>query len=98
MSVSLLMAAFADPFSLDTPQEESLTYQGQLDRLEAELLKYRAELSSMQSINSNALQSKEEAKVDHNTGNSFSMLCRLLQGEDTVWDQFPKQWTHQLQL
>ncbi|XP_075893866.1 outer dynein arm-docking complex subunit 3-like isoform X3 [Nelusetta ayraudi] len=45
-------------------QEESLTYQGQLDRLEAELLKYRAELNSVQSINSNALQSKEEAKAE----------------------------------
>lgn len=44
-------------------QEESLTYQGQLDGLEAELLKYRAELNNMQGINSNALQSKEDAKV-----------------------------------
>lgn len=62
------------PFPRNTPQDESLTYQGQLDRLEAELLKYRAELSSMQSINSNALQSKEEAKVDRNTGNGFILV------------------------
>lgn len=59
------MAVFTDPVSSNTPQDESLTYHGQLDKLEAELLKYRAELSRMQSINSNALQTKEEAKVDH---------------------------------
>lgn len=65
------MAVFADAFSSDSPQEESLTYQGQLDRLEAELLKYRAELNSVQSINSNALQSKEEAKVGCYTVDGF---------------------------
>lgn len=69
--VPLLMAVFPDAFSSDTPQEESLTYQGQLDGLEAELLKYRAELNSVQSINSNALQSKEEAKVGCYTGDGF---------------------------
>lgn len=57
-------------FFTHTPQDESLTYQGQLDKLEAELLKYRAELNSMQSINSNALQSKEEAKVSGATVNN----------------------------
>ncbi|XP_037621569.1 coiled-coil domain-containing protein 151 isoform X1 [Sebastes umbrosus] len=45
-------------------QEESLTFQGQLDSLEAEILKHREELHNMQAMNNNAQLSKEAAKVD----------------------------------
>lgn len=83
--VRLLMAGFSDPFPFNTRQEESVTYQGQLDRLEAELLKYRAELSSMQSINSNALQTKEEAKVDCISKNAFKMIV--------LWRKILELWT-----
>lgn len=44
-------------------QEESLTFQGQLDSLEAEILKHRAELHNMQIMNNDAQLSKEAAKV-----------------------------------
>lgn len=44
-------------------QEESLTFQGQLDSLEAEILKHREELHNMQVMNNNAQLSKEAAKV-----------------------------------
>ncbi|XP_074552835.1 coiled-coil domain-containing protein 151 [Halichoeres trimaculatus] len=45
-------------------QYEALTFQGQLDSLEAEILKHREELISMQSINSVAQLSKERAKAE----------------------------------
>ncbi|XP_034058366.1 coiled-coil domain-containing protein 151 [Gymnodraco acuticeps] len=45
-------------------QDESLTFQGQLDSLEAEILKHREELHDMQIMNSNAQLSKEAAKAD----------------------------------
>lgn len=44
-------------------QEESLTFQGQLDSLEAEILKNREELHNVQAMNSEAQRSKEAAKV-----------------------------------
>ncbi|KAM7393749.1 hypothetical protein PAMP_020598 [Pampus punctatissimus] len=45
-------------------QEESLTFQGQLDSLEAEILKHREELHNLQLMNSEAQLSKEAAKAD----------------------------------
>lgn len=45
-------------------QEESLTFQGQLDGLEADILKHRDELHSMQVMNNSAQLSKEDAKVE----------------------------------
>ncbi|XP_054460927.1 LOW QUALITY PROTEIN: coiled-coil domain-containing protein 151 [Anoplopoma fimbria] len=45
-------------------QEESLTFQGQLDNQEAEILNHREELHDMQVMNNNAQLSKEAAKVD----------------------------------
>ncbi|XP_034389843.1 coiled-coil domain-containing protein 151 isoform X2 [Cyclopterus lumpus] len=45
-------------------QEESLTFQSQLDSLEADILKHREELHNMQVMNTNAQLSKEDAKVD----------------------------------
>ncbi|KAM9363879.1 coiled-coil domain-containing protein 151 [Symphorus nematophorus] len=45
-------------------QEESLTFQGQLDSLEAEILKHREELHNMQVMNNNAQLSKEAAKAE----------------------------------
>ncbi|KAM7418616.1 hypothetical protein PAMA_015970 [Pampus argenteus] len=45
-------------------QEESLTFQGQLDSLEAEILKHRDELHNLQLMNSEAQLSKEAAKAD----------------------------------
>ncbi|XP_034748524.1 coiled-coil domain-containing protein 151 isoform X1 [Etheostoma cragini] len=45
-------------------QEESLTFHGQLDSLEAEILKHREELHNMQVMNNNAQLSKEAAKVE----------------------------------
>ncbi|CAG03311.1 unnamed protein product [Tetraodon nigroviridis] len=45
------------------PQEESLTFQGILDSLEAEILKCREELNKMQILNQEARSSKKAAKV-----------------------------------
>ncbi|KAI3352822.1 hypothetical protein L3Q82_019396 [Scortum barcoo] len=45
-------------------QEESLTFQGQLDSLEAEILKHRDELHNMQAMNNDAQLSKEAAKAE----------------------------------
>ncbi|XP_070684380.1 coiled-coil domain-containing protein 151 [Pempheris klunzingeri] len=45
-------------------QEESLTFQGQLDGLEAEILKHREELHNMQAMNNDAQLSKEAAKAE----------------------------------
>ncbi|XP_029293570.1 LOW QUALITY PROTEIN: coiled-coil domain-containing protein 151 [Cottoperca gobio] len=45
-------------------QDESLTFQGQLDSLEAEILKHREEFHNMQLMNNNAQLSKEAAKAD----------------------------------
>ncbi|KAG8015112.1 hypothetical protein GBF38_022414, partial [Nibea albiflora] len=45
-------------------QEESLTFQGQLDSLEAEILKHREELHNMQAMNNDAQLSKEAAKAE----------------------------------
>nr|XP_033480827.1 coiled-coil domain-containing protein 151 isoform X2 [Epinephelus lanceolatus]XP_033480833.1 coiled-coil domain-containing protein 151-like isoform X2 [Epinephelus lanceolatus] len=45
-------------------QEESLTFQGQLDSLEEEILKHREELHNMQAMNNDAQLSKEAAKAD----------------------------------
>nr|XP_057933153.1 coiled-coil domain-containing protein 151 isoform X1 [Doryrhamphus excisus] len=42
-------------------QEESLTFQGQIDGLEAEILKYKKELQEVQEMNSKAQLSKETA-------------------------------------
>lgn len=47
-------------------QEESLTFQGQLDSLEAEILKHREELHNLQVMNNDAQLSKEAAKVNCN--------------------------------
>ncbi|XP_042340178.1 coiled-coil domain-containing protein 151 [Plectropomus leopardus] len=45
-------------------QDESLTFQGQLDSLEEQILKHREELHSMQVMNNDAQLSKEAAKAD----------------------------------
>uniref|UniRef100_A0A4W5MH89 Outer dynein arm docking complex subunit 3 n=1 Tax=Hucho hucho TaxID=62062 RepID=A0A4W5MH89_9TELE len=45
-------------------QEESLTFQSQLDKLEAEILRQRQELKDLQIINSDALLSKDTAKAE----------------------------------
>ncbi|XP_031140286.1 coiled-coil domain-containing protein 151 isoform X1 [Sander lucioperca] len=45
-------------------EEESLTFHGQLDSLEAEILKHRVELHNMQVMNNNAQLSKDAAKVE----------------------------------
>ncbi|XP_040891792.1 coiled-coil domain-containing protein 151 [Toxotes jaculatrix] len=45
-------------------QEESLTFQGQLDSLEAEILKHRDELRNLQVMNNDAQLSKEAAKAE----------------------------------
>ncbi|KAL6110535.1 odad3 [Pungitius sinensis] len=45
-------------------QDESLTFQNQLDSLEADILKHREELHHMQVMNNKAQLSKEAAKVD----------------------------------
>ena len=48
---------------LSPTQDESLTFQGQLDSLEAEILRHRKELHSLQVLNNDAQLSKEAAKV-----------------------------------
>ncbi|GAA6220297.1 coiled-coil domain-containing protein 151 [Lates japonicus] len=45
-------------------QEESLTFQGQLDSLEAEILKHREELHNLKVMNNDAQLSKEAAKAE----------------------------------
>ncbi|XP_076585375.1 coiled-coil domain-containing protein 151 [Chaetodon auriga] len=45
-------------------QEESLTFQGELDSLEAEILKHREELHNMQAMNNDAQLSREDAKAE----------------------------------
>ncbi|KAM9770133.1 coiled-coil domain-containing protein 151 [Menidia menidia] len=45
-------------------QDESLTFQGQLDSLEAEILKQREELHSLQLMNNDAQLSREAAKAE----------------------------------
>ncbi|XP_010871135.1 coiled-coil domain-containing protein 151 isoform X1 [Esox lucius] len=45
-------------------QEESLTFQSQLDKLEAEILRERHELKALQVMNSDAHLSKDAAKVE----------------------------------
>ncbi|XP_035492121.1 coiled-coil domain-containing protein 151 [Scophthalmus maximus] len=45
-------------------QEESLTYPGKLDSLEAEVLKHGEELYSLQAMNNDAQLSKEAAKAE----------------------------------
>ncbi|XP_064810653.1 coiled-coil domain-containing protein 151 [Oncorhynchus masou masou] len=45
-------------------QEESLTFQTQLDKLEAEILRQRQELKDLQVLNSDALLSKDTAKAE----------------------------------
>ncbi|XP_036796211.1 coiled-coil domain-containing protein 151 isoform X2 [Oncorhynchus mykiss] len=45
-------------------QEESLTFQSQLDKLEAEILRQRQELKDLQVLNSDALLSKDTAKAE----------------------------------
>ncbi|XP_019939841.2 coiled-coil domain-containing protein 151 isoform X1 [Paralichthys olivaceus] len=45
-------------------QDESLTFQGQLDSLEAEILKHRKELHSLQVMNNDTQLSKEAAKAE----------------------------------
>ncbi|XP_060923402.1 coiled-coil domain-containing protein 151 [Limanda limanda] len=45
-------------------QDESLTFQGQLDGLEAEILRHRKELHSLQVLNNDAQLSKEAAKAE----------------------------------
>uniref|UniRef100_A0A3Q3W0R4 ODAD1 central coiled coil region domain-containing protein n=1 Tax=Mola mola TaxID=94237 RepID=A0A3Q3W0R4_MOLML len=45
-------------------QEESLTFQGQLDSLEAEILKHREELHDMQVMNNDAQLAKDAAKAE----------------------------------
>ncbi|XP_055772000.1 outer dynein arm-docking complex subunit 3-like isoform X3 [Salvelinus fontinalis] len=45
-------------------QEESLTFQSQLDKLEAEILRQRQELKDLQVMNSDALLSKDTAKAE----------------------------------
>ncbi|XP_061844212.1 coiled-coil domain-containing protein 151 isoform X1 [Nerophis lumbriciformis] len=42
-------------------QEESLTFQGQIDSLEAEIMKFKRELQDVQEMNSKAQMSKETA-------------------------------------
>lgn len=49
---------------LSPHQEESLTFQSILDSLEAEILKYREELSKMQIMNTEAQISKKAVKVN----------------------------------
>ena len=46
-------------------QEESLTFQSQLDVLEAELMRTRQELQELQVMNNDAILSKDTAKVGH---------------------------------
>ncbi|XP_068445259.1 coiled-coil domain-containing protein 151 [Clinocottus analis] len=45
-------------------QDESLTFQSQLDSLEAEILKHREDLYNIQIMNNNAQLTKEAAKID----------------------------------
>ncbi|XP_047434737.1 coiled-coil domain-containing protein 151 isoform X2 [Mugil cephalus] len=45
-------------------QDESLTFQGQLDSLEAEILKHREELCNLQAMNNEAQLSKEATKAE----------------------------------
>ncbi|KAM4603281.1 coiled-coil domain-containing protein 151 [Polymixia lowei] len=45
-------------------QEESLTYQGQLDRMEADILKQREELHNLQVMYNDAQLSKDAAKAE----------------------------------
>ncbi|XP_022611339.1 coiled-coil domain-containing protein 151 [Seriola dumerili] len=45
-------------------QEESLTFQGQLDSMEAEILNHRQELHTLQVMNNDAQLSKEVAKAE----------------------------------
>uniref|UniRef100_A0A3P8W778 Outer dynein arm docking complex subunit 3 n=1 Tax=Cynoglossus semilaevis TaxID=244447 RepID=A0A3P8W778_CYNSE len=45
-------------------QDESLTFQGQLDQLEAEILRHREELEGLRVMNNNAQLSKEAAKAE----------------------------------
>ncbi|XP_041444829.1 outer dynein arm-docking complex subunit 3 isoform X2 [Xenopus laevis] len=45
-------------------QEESLTFQTQLDLIEAEILKQRNELKELEKMNKDALQAQDEARAD----------------------------------
>ncbi|XP_018097535.1 outer dynein arm-docking complex subunit 3 isoform X1 [Xenopus laevis] len=45
-------------------QDESLTFQTQLDLIEAEILKQRNELMELQKMNKDALQARDEARAD----------------------------------
>jgi len=61
-------------------QDESLTFQGQLDSLEAEILKHREELHDMQIMNNNAQLYKEAAKVPVTLLCSYMSLQRASKG------------------
>ena len=50
-------------FPRSSLQDESLTFQGQLDSFEAEILKQRDELHNLQVMNNDAHLSKDAAKV-----------------------------------
>ncbi|KAE8619940.1 hypothetical protein XENTR_v10010041 [Xenopus tropicalis] len=45
-------------------QEESLTFQTQLDLIEAEIIKQRSELKELQKMNRDAVQARDEARTD----------------------------------
>lgn len=59
-------------------QEDSLTFQNQLDSLEADILQHREELHHMQVVNNKAQLSKEAAKVTRNSPASGFSTCLFL--------------------
>ncbi|XP_040003409.1 coiled-coil domain-containing protein 151 isoform X2 [Xiphias gladius] len=65
-------------------QEESLTFQGQLDTLEAEILKHREELQGLQVMNSAQL-SKEAAMV--HSKRSWRLKAELQQQEELFYKE-----------
>lgn len=85
--------------SLSPLQEESLTFQGQLDSLEAEILKHREELHNMQVMNNDAQLSKEAAKV------TCDLLCYELTScmflakasEDPFTHHYCQHWWYMLE-
>lgn len=85
-------------------QEESLTYEGQLDSLEAEILMARQEHQNMQAMYNDAQLSKETAKVIQ-TSSTFSSWHACLSWRHQKDDSSPLlpllmiqfKWVNQLQ-
>lgn len=79
--ILVLFISYSLTFPPSPPQEESLTYKGQLDCLEAEILKQREEMNRLQITNNDQQLSIEATKV------TYKLLCDELRAymfPDTV--------------